>query len=231
MQSKLLILSIFILSACQSTKDVKLDERVLTKEMQAELTPDIIIQRLKAGNKRFIENDIINRNHSAQVRKATKGQYPKAIVLSCVDSRVPVEDVFDQGIGDIFVARVAGNFVNKDILGSMEFATKVAGAKLVFVLGHEHCGAVKAAIDNVQLANITSLVNSIKPAVRMSKRFKGEKTTKNPDYVHEVCENNVKHTISQIRKKSSIMRNLEKDGTIKIIGGIYDMDTAKVNFL
>lgn len=135
-------------------KEEPLVERVLTAEEQAALTPDEVIQILEEGNKRFVNNDLTKRNHSAQVRKSTYGQYPKAIVLSCVDSRVPVEDILDQGIGDIFVARVAGNFVNEDILGSMEFACKVAGAKLVLVMGHEHCGAVKAAVDDVKLGNI-----------------------------------------------------------------------------
>ena len=130
-------------------------EKVLTQEEQAALTPDMVIQSFKEGNERFMQNDLTARNHSEQVRKSTNAQYPKAIVLSCVDSRVPVEDVFDRGIGDIFVARVAGNFVNEDILGSMEFACKVSGSKLILVLGHEHCGAVKAAVENVELGNIT----------------------------------------------------------------------------
>lgn len=204
--------------------------QVLTAEEQAKLTPDMIIETLKQGNKRFIDNQLTTRDHNSQVRKSAKGQYPKAIVLSCVDSRIPVEDVFDLGIGDIFVARVAGNFVNPDILGSMEFATKVAGAKLIFVLGHEHCGAIKAAIDNVDLGNITGLVDRIKPAVNMAQNFIGEKTSKNADYVQTVCENNVANTIQDIRKGSTILTELEKSGSIKIIGGVYDMDTGKVTF-
>ena len=136
------------------------------------------------------------------------------------------------GIGDIFVARVAGNFVNEDILGSMEFATKVAGAKLVLVLGHEHCGAVKAAIDKVDLGNISSLVKNISPAVEKAKMsYKGEQSSKNPEFVHEVCQHNVLHTISEIRKRSEILKDLEKSGQIKIIGAIYDMDSGKVDFL
>tara|TARA_B100001248_G_C27399364_1_gene468709 strand:- start:1201 stop:1911 length:711 start_codon:yes stop_codon:yes gene_type:complete len=203
---------------------------VFTKEKQAELTPDRALELLKEGNERFVNNDMTVRNHNSQVRKAVSGQYPKAIVLSCVDSRVPVEDVFDRGIGDVFVARVAGNFVNEDILGSMEFATKVAGSKLIVVMGHEHCGAVKAAVDGVKLGNITSLVNSIKPAVRMTSSFEGEKSSKNPEYVSAVCKNNVKNTISQIRKRSKIIRDLEKGGDIKIVGAMYDMDTGRVDF-
>lgn len=204
--------------------------QVLTAEEQAKLTPDMVIEILKQGNERFVANQLTTRDHNSQVRKSAKGQYPKAIVLSCVDSRIPVEDVFDLGIGDVFVARVAGNFVNPDILGSMEFATKVAGAKLVFVLGHEHCGAIKAAIDNVDLGNITGLVNRIKPAVAMSQNFSGEKSSKNTNYVQTVCENNVLNTINDIRKGSTILTDLEKSGAIKIIGGVYDMDTGKVTF-
>jgi len=220
----------FILIGCSVFQKPSV-EKILTQEEQAKLTPDNVIEALKDGNDRFVNGSLTIRNHKEQVRKSVKGQYPKAIVLSCVDSRVPVEDVFDRGIGDLFVARVAGNFVNKDILGSMEFATKVAGAKIVLVLGHEHCGAVKAAINNVQLGNISSLVKSINPAVKMSSGFKGEKTTKNQEYIHEVCENNVVHTIDQIRKKSAIIKKMEDSGEVKVIGAIYDMDTGKVNFL
>lgn len=205
---------------------------ILTREEQKQLTPDQVIKIFKDGNQRFVKGKQTIRDHTYQVRKAVSGQYPKAIVLSCVDSRVPVEDVFDMGIGDIFVARVAGNFVNKDILGSMEFATKVAGAKVVLVMGHEHCGAIKAAIDNVKLGNITSLVKNISPAVKQAKMsYKGEQTSKNDEFVHEVCEENVIHTVSQIRKKSKILKELEESGAIKIIGAIYDMDSGKVDFL
>lgn len=140
-------------------------ESVLTKEEQDRLTPDKVLELLEEGNRRFVSGTLTSRDHSKQVREATKGQYPKAIILSCVDSRVPVEDVFDRGIGDVFVARVAGNFSNTDILGSMEFACKVSGSKLVLVLGHEHCGAVKGAIDGVELGNITPMLENIKPAV------------------------------------------------------------------
>ncbi len=140
-------------------------EEVLTQEQQAALTPDLVIETLKAGNARFVVGVVTLRNHVEQVRRAARGQFPKAIILSCVDSRVPVEDVFDRGIGDLFVARVAGNFVNIDILGSMEFACKVSGAKLVLVMGHEHCGAVQGAVDQVELGNITGMLSKIQPAV------------------------------------------------------------------
>ena len=214
----------------QEEEIVGLVEDVLTKEEQDALTPDMVIQSFKEGNERFMRNDLTQRNHSEQVRKSTDAQYPKAIVLSCVDSRVPVEDVFDRGIGDIFVARVAGNFVNEDILGSMEFACKVSGSKLVLVLGHEHCGAVKAAVDDVKLGNITPMLAKIQPAVE-SVDYTGERTSKNEEFVHMVCESNVRNTMDQIRINSPILKEMEDKGEIKIVGAIYDMDSGKVSML
>ena len=214
----------------KQAKSVRLVEKVLTKEEQDALTPDVVIQSLKEGNERFMRNDLTARDHSAQVRNSVMAQYPKAIVLSCVDSRVPVEDVFDRGIGDLFVARVAGNFVNEDILGSMEFACKVSGAKLILVMGHEHCGALKAAIDDVKLGNITPMLSKIKPAVQ-SIGYNGEKTSKNQEFVHMACESNVKHTIEKIRSNSPILKEMEDKGEIKIVGAIYDMDNGRVDFL
>jgi carbonic anhydrase len=205
-------------------------EDVLTKEEQDALTADMVLQSFKEGNKRFQRNDLTARDHSEQVRKSTNAQYPKAIVLSCVDSRVPVEDVFDRGIGDIFVARVAGNFVNEDILGSMEFACKVSGSKLILVMGHEHCGAVKAAVDDVKLGNITPMLEKIKPAVAMVD-YDGDRTSKNDEFVHMACESNVRNTIAQIRKNSPILKEMEDNNEIKIVGAVYDMDNGKVDFL
>lgn len=209
---------------------VGLVEDVLTKEEQDALTPDMVIQSFKEGNERFMRNDLTQRNHSEQVRKSTNAQFPKAIILSCVDSRVPVEDVFDRGIGDIFVARVAGNFVNEDILGSMEFACKVSGSKLVLVLGHEHCGAVKAAVDDVKLGNITPMLAKIRPAVE-AVDYTGERTSKNEEFVHMVCESNVNNTMEQIRINSPILKEMEDNGEIKIVGAVYDMDSGQVSFL
>ncbi len=206
-------------------------EKVLSEEEQKALTPDMVIMALQDGNKRFVNNDLTERDHSALVRDAAKGQFPKAVVLSCLDSRVPVEDVFDRGIGDIFVARVAGNFVNVDILGSMEFGCKVAGAKLILVLGHESCGAVKAAIDNVQLGNITTMLDSIKPAVTKSKPFAGAKTSSNDSFVELVAKNNVLLAIENIRKKSSILKEMEDQGEIKIVGAYYHLRSGEVTFL
>lgn len=209
---------------------VGLVEDVLTQAEQDALTPDMVIQSLKEGNERFMRNDLTARDHSAQVRKSTKSQFPKAIVLSCVDSRVPVEDVFDRGIGDVFVARVAGNFVNEDILGSMEFACKVSGSKLILVMGHEHCGAVKAAVDDVKLGNITPMLAKIRPAIE-SIAYEGDRTSKNQEFVHLASESNVRNTIEKIRSDSPILREMEEKGEIKIIGAVYDMDDGSVDFI
>jgi carbonic anhydrase len=209
-----------------------LREDVLTAEEQAALTPYEVIELLRQGNQRFVRNDLTLRDHSAMVRRSTGAQYPKAIVLSCVDSRVPVEDVFDRGIGDVFVARVAGNFVNSDILGSMEFACGVSGAKLILVMGHEHCGAVKAAIDGVEVGNITSMLARIQPAVEAVRASYGGATrSDNEEFVHEVCERNVLDTIDSIRSDSPMLAELEAEGAIRIVGAIYDMDTGVVSFL
>ena len=205
-------------------------EDVLTKAEQDALTPDMVIQSLKEGNGRFMRNDLTARDHSSQVRKSVKAQDPKAIVLSCVDSRVPVEDVFDRGIGDVFVARVAGNFVNEDILGSMEFACKVSGSKLILVMGHEHCGAVKAAVDDVKLGNITPMLSKIRPAV-VSIEYDGDRTSKNQEFVGMASKINVRNTIAKIRSDSPILKEMEDNGEIKIVGAVYDMDDGSVDFL
>jgi len=214
-----------------STREITpLIEKVLTAKEQANLTPNSVIKSLKEGNKRFVTGELTARDHTEQIRKTVGGQFPKAVILSCVDSRVPVEDVFDKGIGDIFVARVAGNFVNEDILGSMEFGCKVSGSKLILVLGHEHCGAVKAAVDDVKLGNITAMLSKIRPAVE-SVTYLGDRTSKNEEFVHLACESNIRKTIEDIRTNSPILKKMEDKGEIKIIGGIYDMDTGKVDFL
>ncbi len=214
-----------------NTNQEGLIENVLTQEDQVKLTPDVVIDSLKHGNERFVKGEVTLRNHTEQVRKATLSQFPKAIILSCVDSRVPVEDVFDRGIGDLFVARVAGNFVNVDMLGSMEFACKVSGAKLILVLGHEHCGAVKSAIDGVELGNITEMLEKITPAVHSFADYEGDKTSKNAEFVHKVSEKNVELTIAKIRQESPILKTMEAEGQIQIRGAMYDMDTGEVDFL
>ena len=207
------------------------EEKVLTPEERAKLSPDQILQQLIDGNVRFRTNNSTKRNHTAQIRNSAVGQYPKAVVLSCLDSRVPVEDVFDQGLGDVFVGRVAGNFVNEDLLGSMEFACKLSGAKLILVMGHQHCGAVKGAIDDVKLGNLTALLAKIKPAVAISKDFIGEKTSKNEAFVKLVAQNNVKLTLKNIREQSPILREMEAKGEIKIVGAFYTLTKGELVFL
>jgi carbonic anhydrase len=207
------------------------DDDVITAKEQAKLTPKGVLEDLMQGNERYTNNDLKERDLQAQVKATASGQYPKAVILSCIDSRVPVEYVFDQGVGDIFTARVAGNFVNEDILGSMEFGAKVAGSKVIMVLGHEHCGAVKATIDDVRLGNITPMLEKIQPAIRASEDFKGDKSSKNPDYVAHVCENNVILTIDNIRERSPILKDMEEKGEIIIVGAVYDLDTGKVDLV
>src|SRR5262245_55176480 len=185
-------------------------ERVLSAEEQKKLSPDDVLNSLKEGNKRFVAGTLTLRDHSKQIRDAVNGQFPKAIILSCIDSRVPVEDVFDKGIGDLFVARIAGNIVNDDILGSMEFSCKLAGAKLVLVIGHEYCGAIKGAIDNVKLGKLSTLLEKIKPAVDKCCDFQGEKTSKNPQFVDLVIRENVRITVEGIRSQSTVLREMEK---------------------
>lgn len=203
---------------------------VMSQSQQTALTPDAIIKSLVDGNARFMDNDLTARDHSQQVENGANGQFPEAIILSCVDSRVPVEDVFDRGIGDLFVARVAGNFANEDILGSMEFACAVSGSKLIVVMGHNHCGAVRAAVDDVKLGNITPMLKNIKPAVAMVD-YDGEKTSENQEFVEMVNESNVKNTINNIRKNSPILKEMEDKGEIKIVGAVYNIENGKVDWL
>jgi carbonic anhydrase len=206
-------------------------DRVLTQVEQQALTPNQVVELLGGGNDRFMNDDLTTRDHSSLVRDSAGGQAPKAMILSCVDSRVPVEDIFDQGIGDIFVARVAANIENTDILGSIEFATKVSGAKLIVVLGHENCGAISAAIDNVQLGNITALLENVKPAVEALSDYPGEKTSANPEFVHLVAEKNVELTIQNILEKSPIVAEMVETGEVNIVGGMYDLHSGDVEFL
>jgi carbonic anhydrase len=204
--------------------------KIITKLEQEALTPDEVLNDLIEGNNRFTSDNFHSRDYNALKVSATVGQYPKAVILSCVDSRVPVETVFDQGIGDIFVARVAGNFENKDILGSMEYACKVAGSKLVFVMGHESCGAVSAACDGIELGNITHLLSNIKPAVEAVKT-EGKRDSTNKKFVHDVVEKNVLLTMERVREKSPILKDMEDKGDIKIIGGVYSLQSGIVELL
>lgn len=203
---------------------------VMNKKQQDALTPDAVIKSLAEGNTRFVNDNLTARDYSEQVSNSATGQYPEAIILSCVDSRVPVENVFDRGIGDFFVARVAGNFVNEDILGSMEFACKVSGSKLIVVMGHNHCGAVRAAVDNVKLGNITPMLQKIKPALDMID-YDGDRTSSNDEFVALACESNVQNTIATIRKNSPILKEMEEKGEIKIVGSLYNLESGKVDWL
>ncbi|MCC8019327.1 MAG: carbonic anhydrase [Rikenellaceae bacterium] len=213
-------------------RDEILENRVLTAEQQQALTPDEVIEVLRAGNRDFVDDNLTIRNNSVRVRDAAMGQYPIAVVLSCLDSRVPVEDVFHRGIGDIFVARVAGNISNTDILGSLEYACRVSGSKVVMVLGHGHCGAIKSAIDGVELGNITHLLEKIKPAVEHTlESYDGMVSSSNYELVDRVCYANVVHTVADIRRNSPILAGMERDGEIRIIGGVYDMHTGEVDFM
>ena len=204
----------------------------ITKQVQDALTPNNVLQDLLEGNNRFVNGNMQTVDNSALVNQTTGGQFPKAVVLSCIDSRVPVETVLDQAIGDVFVARVAGNFENTDILGSLEYSCKVAGSKLVLVLGHEACGAVKAACDGVELGNITDMLANILPAVKQSSdEVDGELNSGNKVFVAKTVENNVKLTIERIRERSPILKQMEDNGDIQIVGGVYMLSTGKVEML
>ena len=196
-----------------------------TKEFQENLTPETAFAVLKEGNQRFVKNLKTQRNHLDLVEETSDGQYPFAVVLSCIDSRVPAELVFDQGIGDIFSVRVAGNIVNEDILGSIEYGCAVAGSKIITVLGHTKCGAVTAACQNVELGNITALLSKVKPAIATVKSATGNVE------VEKVAIENVYQSIKEIRAKSNILADLEKEGKIKIVGAIYNVENGEVTFL
>jgi carbonic anhydrase len=206
--------------------------KVHTRETQATMTPQKSLQYLKEGNQRFQNNLKANRNLLEQVNDTSDGQFPFATILSCIDSRVSAELVFDQGLGDIFSVRIAGNFVNEDILGSMEFASKLAGTKLIVVLGHTSCGAVKGACDDAKLGNLTAMLSKIKPAVNAIEEPKDVslRNSKNLEFVDKVSNMNVKLTIDRIHAESPILSEMEKNGDIMIIGAMYDINTGEVTF-
>jgi carbonic anhydrase len=203
-----------------------------TKETQASIDPEMAIKLLKEGNKRFYDNKAVTRDLLGQVLDTSTGQYPFATILSCIDSRVSSELIFDQGIGDIFSARVAGNFVNEDILGSMEFACKLAGTKVVVVLGHTACGAVKGACDDAKLGNLTALLSKIKPAVKavIEPTDANLRNSSNINFVNNVAEKNVHMTIENIRTESPVLKEMEDEGAIKIVGAMYDIKDGSVTF-
>ncbi|MGD8347499.1 MAG: carbonic anhydrase family protein [Lysobacterales bacterium] len=204
---------------------------VQTADSQSALTPSDALNLLKEGNERFLSGEMINRDLPAQVAATASGQFPHSVVLSCIDSRVPPELVFDQGLGDIFSPRVAGNFVDEELLGSMEFAAAVAGSKVIVVLGHTECGAVKGACDDVKLGNLTATLANIRPAVEAVSGIPGERNSKNKAFVDAVAHQNVKMTVDNILDRSLVLRELVDKGRLMVVGAMYDVATGKVTFM
>ena len=203
----------------------------MSKASQRNMTPEHALSALKEGNERFISGKMLQRNLMAQVRETAAGQYPFAVVLGCIDSRVPPELVFDQGIGDIFSPRIAGNFANTDIIGSIEFATKLAGAKLVVVLGHTECGAIKGACDNVRLGNLTQTLSNIAPAVYAVKDIRDDRTSRNKAFVQKVADENVRLTVQALTERSAILKDLVIGNRLKLVGAMHDVATGRVSFM
>ncbi|MBK6370251.1 MAG: carbonic anhydrase [Flavobacteriales bacterium] len=204
--------------------------RTQTKESQTQITPATALVILQEGNKRFVNNLKANRDLLKQVNETSTGQHPFAVILSCIDSRTSAELIFDQGLGDVFSVRIAGNCVNEDILGSMEFACKVVGVKLIVVLGHSSCGAVKGACDDVRMGNLTALLNKIRPAVD-DVRGSGSGTGADPEFVERVAGRNVELAMQQITQRSPILKEMVDSKSIGIVGGMYDVQTGVVAFL
>lgn len=202
-----------------------------TKETQSKLTPDTALQMLKEGNERFVNNKKADRNLLQQVSETKDGQYPFATVLSCMDSRTSVELIFDQGIGDLFSIRIAGNVVNEDIIGSMEYATKVVGTKVIVVLGHTKCGAIVGACNSVELGNLTQLLAKVKPAMDAETTTAENRNGSNPEFVKNVTENNVRMVMEEITNQSPVIKELVDEGKVQIVGGVYSVETGKVTFL
>ncbi|WP_336516844.1 carbonic anhydrase family protein [Pollutibacter soli] len=204
--------------------------RTHTKETQMSLTPEKALEILKEGNQRFMNNLKANRNLLQQVNDTSTGQFPFATILSCIDSRTSAELIFDQGLGDVFSIRIAGNILNEDILGSMEFATKIVGTKIIVVLGHTRCGAIVGACNHVELGNLTTLLNKIQPAIFNEKETTENRNGSNAEFVNNVTNINVRLTIERIRRESPIIAELETNGQIKIIGGVYNVESGQVSF-
>jgi carbonic anhydrase len=226
-----LVAALFFLTGCETaTQSSAANTAARTKEAQAAISPEAALAELRAGNERFVAGQSQARQFSAEVRATASGQYPFAVILSCVDSRLPIEIVFDQGIGDVFSARVAGNVLNDDIIGSMEFSCKVSGAKLIAVIGHSNCGAVKGAIDDVQLGSLTSLLAKIKPAMGEADAGGEPANSKNKKFVQKVAEANVRLAMQQVRERSPVLREMIDAGKIGLVGGMYDLSTGQVEF-
>ncbi|HTV41317.1 MAG TPA: carbonic anhydrase family protein [Candidatus Sulfotelmatobacter sp.] len=229
-----LLLALLFGPSCQTSNPAGSGQAMFpparTQEEQAAMTPQQALAELEAGNARFVAGRSQVRNLPAKVRATASGQYPFAVILSCVDSRQPIEIIFDQGIGDVFSARVAGNVLNDDILGSMEFACKVSGAKLIAVIGHSNCGAIKGAIDDVQLGHLTGLLEKIKPAIDAVPDDGLPRNSKNSEFVEKVAEANVRLVMQQIPERSPILRDMIYQGKIELVGGMYDLSTGEVRF-
>jgi carbonic anhydrase len=204
--------------------------KTLTKEMQSAITPQMALELLKDGNKRFVSNLKVNRNLLQQANETSDGQHPFAVILSCIDSRTSAELIFDQGLGDIFSVRIAGNVINEDILGSMEFGCKVAGSKIIVVLGHTKCGAVKGACDHVEMGNLTTLLAKITPAVDSETTTKDNRNSSNEEFVENVSTINVKRTVETILARSPILKEMVESGQIGIVGGTHDISSGEVMF-
>jgi len=204
--------------------------RTLTKEMQDAITPAKALELLKDGNKRFVNNLKVNRNLLQQANETSDAQHPFAVILSCIDSRTSAELIFDQGLGDIFSIRIAGNIINEDILGSMEFGCRVAGSKIIVVLGHTRCGAVKGACDHVEMGNLTALLTKIRPAVEDELTTKENRTSSNEEFVEKVSTINVQRTVKSIMQRSPILKEMIESGKIGIVGGTHDISTGEVMF-
>ena len=204
--------------------------KTLTKEMQAAITPSMALELLKKGNERFVNNLKVNRNLLQQANETSDGQHPFAVILSCIDSRTSAELIFDLGLGDVFSVRIAGNIINEDILGSMEFGCKVAGSKIIVVLGHTKCGAVKGACDHVEMGNLTALLSKIRPAVDDETTIRDNRNSGNGEFVEKVAAINVKRTVKAITERSPILKELIESGTIGIVGGTHDITTGQVKF-
>lgn len=204
--------------------------RTHSREDQQHLTPELALQILKDGNNRFVNNLKANRNLLQQVNETSEGQFPFATILSCIDSRTSAELIFDQGLGDIFSIRIAGNILNEDILGSMEFATKVVGTKIIVVLGHTKCGAIAGACNHVEMGNLTTLLNKIQPAIYAEQSVTENRSGSNPEFVKKVTDLHVGMTIERIRRESPIITQLESEGAIRIVGAMYDIETGLVTF-
>lgn len=204
--------------------------RTHTKETQSSLTPEMAFQILKEGNERFVQNLTFNRDLLQQLNETSEGQFPFAVVLSCIDSRTSAELIFDQGLGDLFSIRIAGNIANEDILGSMEFACKIAGAKIIVVLGHRGCGAIMAACDDIKFGNVTALINKLKPAVARVREPTTNRNSQNSEFVEDVAKANVFLTIANIKHRSEVLREMLENYQIAIVGGMYDTQTGKIEF-